>query len=117
MTRCSVGCERGRTDDGPVGGRTAAGGNAEHGLEGYMAIEAAIVAECELVEIGIEVLVAQTVIGAQAPAFIREKTRGIHGRATWPAMLPTVRRSRRGSAHSRHAPLPVASRRSSRVYV
>ena len=64
-----MGCERGRTDDGLVGGRTAAGGNAEHGLEGYMAIEAAIVAECELVEIGIEVLVAQTVIGAQAPAF------------------------------------------------
>src|SRR5260221_755867 len=58
--RCSVGCERGRTDDGPVGGRTAAGRNAEHGLEGYMAIEAAIVAECELVEIGIEVLVAAT---------------------------------------------------------
>ena len=40
----------------------------ENRLEGNMPIKAAVVAEDELVEIGVDVLAAKAVIGAEAPA-------------------------------------------------
>src|SRR5258707_15673888 len=70
-----------------------------------MAIEAAIVAECELVEIGIEVLVAQTVIGAGSS--IPPRPRRSLLRAPWKLLIGLQIRPGRGSSTqniSIHAP-------------
>jgi len=42
-------------------------GEAEHGLEGNVPIEAAVITEDKLVEIGVDVLSAQAVVSAQPP--------------------------------------------------
>ena len=46
-----------------------AGGDAKQGAEGGVTCSAAVEAEDELVEIGLEVLAAQAVIDAQGPDF------------------------------------------------
>ena len=50
-------------------------GEPEHGFERDMPVEAPIVSEDKLVEVGVEVLAAQPVIGAEPQRFISAKTR------------------------------------------
>ena len=50
-------------------------GNAEQGFERDVPIEAAVVAEDELLEIGVDVLSTQAVIGARLQRFMSAKTR------------------------------------------
>jgi hypothetical protein len=57
----------GAADDVPIARGRVMRREAEHGFERSVTIEAAVVAEHELVEIGISVLAAQFVIGAQSP--------------------------------------------------
>ena len=52
-------------DDIPVTRRVMVRGEPEHGLERDVPVEAPIVSEDKLVEIGVDVLAAQPVIGAQ----------------------------------------------------
>ncbi len=65
----------------------------EHGLEGDMPVEAAIVSEDKLVEVRIEVLSAQPMVGAQPPTLHQREDPVNPGQATWPAILPIVRGS------------------------
>ncbi len=53
--------------DVPIGHGRAVCRQSENGLEGNMPIEAAVVAEDELVEIGVDVLAAKAVIGRPMP--------------------------------------------------
>src|SRR5512134_1126696 len=55
-------------DDIPIGGWLLLRGEAEDGLEGDVPIKASVVAEDELVEVGGDILRAQAVVGAEAPA-------------------------------------------------
>ena len=55
-------------DNIPVARRVVVRGEPEHGLERYVPVEAPIVSEDKLVEVGVDVLAAQPVIGAEAPA-------------------------------------------------
>ena len=55
-------------DDIPIGGWLLLRGEAEDGLEGDVPIKASVVAEDELVEVGGDMLRAQAVVGAEAPA-------------------------------------------------
>ena len=66
---------------------------AKHGLERDMSIKSSVVAEDEFVQVQIDVLAAETMVGAELHRFKRAKTRWIHLRGTCPAMLPTTRGS------------------------
>ena len=55
-------------DDIPVARRVMVRGEPEHGLERDVPVEAPIVSEDELVEVAVDVLAAQPVIGAEPPA-------------------------------------------------
>ena len=57
-----------RVGDVPIGRRRVVRRQAENRREGHMAVEAAVVAEDELVEVGVEVLAAKAVICPEAPA-------------------------------------------------
>ena len=54
--------------DIPIGSRRVACCEPENRFEGNMPIVAAVVTEDELVEVGVDVLTAQAVIGPEAPA-------------------------------------------------
>jgi len=55
-------------DDIPIADGSAVCRQPENGLEGYMPIKAAVVAEDEFVEVGVDVLAAKAVICPKAPA-------------------------------------------------
>ena len=54
-------------DDFPIGHRPLACRQAEDRLEGDMAIKAAVVTEDEFVQVGIDVLAAEAMVGAETP--------------------------------------------------
>ncbi len=54
--------------DVPIGRWRVAGCQPENRLEGDMSIKATVVAEDELVEVGVDVLTSKTVIGPETPA-------------------------------------------------
>ena len=55
-------------DQHAIGGRSGAGADAEERIERSMPCSAPIEAECELVEVVLEVGFPQSVVNAQAPA-------------------------------------------------
>ena len=65
-----------------------AGGDAEQGAEGGVAGAAAIEAEDELVEVGLEMPAAQAVIDAQGPDLEVGEDAVHPGQMTWAAILP-----------------------------
>jgi len=80
-------------DDIPVADRPAARSDAEDRLERDVPIEAAIEAEHELVEVRVDVLAAQAMVGAERPA-LEERERAVNpGSGMCPAMLVTTRGS------------------------
>src|SRR6476620_1698667 len=78
-------------DDVPVGYRPVARRQAKHGLERDMSIKSSDVAEDEFVQVRIDVLTAETMVGAEAPPL--QEGEGIQLRGTCPARLPTTRGS------------------------
>jgi hypothetical protein len=50
-------------------------GEPEHGLDRDVPLEAPIVSEDKLVEVGVDVLAAQPMLGAELQRFISAKTR------------------------------------------
>ena len=62
-------------DDIPVARRAMVRGEPEHGLERDVPVEAPIVSEDKFVEIRVDVLAAQPMIGAEPQRFISAKTR------------------------------------------
>ena len=69
------------------------GGDAEEGAERSVSGAAAVEAEDELIEVGLQVLTAQPVIDAQGPNFEVGEDAVLEGRTTWAAILPTRWRS------------------------
>ena len=66
------------------------GGDAEQRAEGGMPGAAAVEAEDELVEIGLQVLAAQAVVEPRAQTLRLEKMRCAQGSTIWAALLPTT---------------------------
>ena len=67
-----------------------AGGNAEQGAERGVPGPAAVEAEDELVEIGLQMLAAQAVVDTSAQTLRLEKMRCTQGKTMWAAILPTT---------------------------
>src|ERR1039457_740374 len=81
----------------------------EHGLKRDVAIEAAIVSEYELIEVRVEMLSAQPMIGSQPPTLHQREDPMNPGQGNVAGILPKVRGSWRYSERPRYELWPSVS--------